>query len=148
MFTQETRKSLDRHTILYTTMVELSKTLGLQNCAIWMPNEIKTEMNLTHELKGRNYSYNFTIPITDPDVVRIKGSDGVNILKPSSVLATASNAEYAEPGLVAAIRMPMLRESNFKGGTPELVHTCYAILVCVLPSEQHRSWSNLELEIV
>ncbi|MBA0830864.1 hypothetical protein Goarm_015365 [Gossypium armourianum] len=148
MLTQEIRKSLDRHTILYTTMVELSKTLGLQNCAVWMPNEIKTKMNLTHELKGRNFSYNFTIPITDPDVVRIKESDGVNILEPDSSLATASNGEYGEPGPVAAIRMPMLRVSNFKGGTPELVQTCYAILVCVLPSEQNRSWSNQELEIV
>ncbi|XVF38396.1 hypothetical protein REPUB_Repub20aG0098000 [Reevesia pubescens] len=148
MLTQEIRKSLDRHTILYTTMVELSKTLGLQNCAVWMPNEIKTEMNLTHEPKGRNYSYNITIPITDPDVIWIKGNDGVNILKPDSALATASNGEFGEPGPVAAIRMPMLRVSNFKGGTPELVQTCYAILVCVLPSEQHRSWSNQELEIV
>ncbi|XVE65884.1 hypothetical protein DITRI_Ditri08aG0035300 [Diplodiscus trichospermus] len=148
MLTQEIRKSLDRHNILYTTMVELSKTLGLQNCAVWMPNEIKTEMNLTHELKGGNYLYNLTIPITDPDVVRINGSDGVNILKPDSALATASNREYGVPGPVAAIRMPMLCVSNFKGGTPELVHTYYAILVCVLPSEQHRSWSNQELEIV
>ncbi|XVF62929.1 hypothetical protein PTKIN_Ptkin09bG0048300 [Pterospermum kingtungense] len=148
MLTQEIRKSLDRHTILYTTMVELSKTLGLQNCAIWMPNEVKTEMNLTHELKGRNYSYNLTIPITDPDVMRIKGSEAVNILEPDSVLATASNGEYGDQGPVAAIRMPMLRVSNFKGGTPELVQTCYAILVCVLPSELHRSWSNQELEIV
>ncbi|KAK8709682.1 hypothetical protein V6N13_060692 [Hibiscus sabdariffa] len=148
MLTQEIRKSLDRHTILYTTMVELSKTLGLQNCAVWMPNEIKSEMNLTHELKGRNYSYNFTIPISDPDVSRIKGSDGVNILDSDSALATASNGESGEPGPVAAIRMPMLRVSNFKGGTPELVQTCYAILVCVLPSEQNRLWSNQELEIV
>ncbi|OMO54801.1 hypothetical protein CCACVL1_27566 [Corchorus capsularis] len=148
MLTQEIRKSLDRHTILYTTLVELSKTLGLQNCAVWMPNEIKTEMNLTHELNERNFTYNNKIPITDPDVVRIKGSDGVNILKPDSLLATASNGESGEQGPVAAIRMPMLRVSNFKGGTPELVQTCYAILVCVLPSEQPRSWSNQELEIV
>ncbi|KAK8507266.1 hypothetical protein V6N13_070053 [Hibiscus sabdariffa] len=148
MLTQEIRKSLDRHTILYTTMVELSKTLGLQNCAVWMPNENKTEMNLTHELKGRNYSYNFTIPISVPDVVRIKGSDEVNILDSDSALATASNGESGEPGPVAAIRMPMLRVSNFKGGTPELVQTYYAILVCVLPNEQDRLWSNQELEMV
>ncbi|OMO95528.1 hypothetical protein COLO4_15820 [Corchorus olitorius] len=148
MLTQEIRKSLDRHTILYTTLVELSKTLGLQNCAVWMPNEIKTEMYLTYDLNQRNYTNNYTIPITDPDVVRIKGSDRVNILKPDSLLATASNGESSEPGPVAAIRMPMLRVSNFKGGTPELVQTCYAILVCVLPSEQPRSWSNQELEIV
>ncbi|KAE8717646.1 Ethylene receptor 2 [Hibiscus syriacus] len=148
MLTREIRKSLDRHTILYTTMVELSKTLCLQNCAVWMPNEIKTEMNLTHELNARNHSCNFTIPISDRDVVRIKQSDEVNILDPDSVLATASNGESGEPGPVAAIRMPMLRVSNFKGGTPEVVQTCYAILVCVLPSEQNRSWTNQELEMV
>jgi ethylene receptor len=74
MLTQEIRKSLDRHTILYTTLVELSKTLGLQNCAVWMPNEIRTQMDLTHELNRGNYlsSDNLSIPITDPDVVRIK----------------------------------------------------------------------------
>ncbi|KAJ0093583.1 hypothetical protein Patl1_25185 [Pistacia atlantica] len=150
MLTQEIRKSLDRHTILYTTLVELSKTLGLQNCAVWMPNEIKTEMNLTHELNGRNYSdlCNCSIPITDPDVLRIKGSDGVHILEPSSALATASSVESGEPGPVAAIRMPMLRVSNFKGGTPELVQACYSILVLVLPSGEPRTWSNQELEIV
>lgn len=151
MLTQEIRKSLDRHTILYTTLVELSKTLNLQNCAVWMPNEIKTEMHLTHELDGRNYSnlYNRPIPITDPDVVMIERSDGVNILGPDSLLAMASSGESGEPGPVAAIRMPMLGASNFKGGTPpELVPTCYAILVCVLPSGQSRTWNNQEIEIV
>ncbi|XP_044485748.1 ethylene receptor 2-like [Mangifera indica] len=150
MLTQEIRKSLNRHTILDTTLVELSKTLGLQNCAVWMPNEIKTEMNLTHELNGRNYLdlCNCSIPITDPDVKRIKGSDGVTILEPSSALATASSVESCEPGPVAAIRMPMLRVSNFKGGTPEPFQACYAILVLVLPSGQPRTWSNQELEIV
>lgn len=150
MLTQEIRKSLDRHTILYTTLVELSNTLGLQNCAVWMPNEIKPEMNLTRKLNGRNYSdmCSCSIPITDQDVVRIKGSDGVNILGPDSELAAASSGESVESGPVAAIRMPMLRVSNFKGGTPELVSACYAILVLVLPNEQFRTWSNQELEIV
>ncbi|XP_039063476.1 protein EIN4-like isoform X1 [Hibiscus syriacus] len=146
MLTQEIRKLLDRHNILYTTMVELSKTLGLQNCAVWMPNEIKTEMNLTHGLTGRNFSYNFTIPITDPDVAWIKRTEGVHILKLDSALATLTYGEF-EPGPVAAIRLPMLRICNFKGGTPEQVQTYYSILVCVLPSEQQRSWSNQELEI-
>ncbi|KDP40293.1 hypothetical protein JCGZ_02291 [Jatropha curcas] len=147
MLTREIRKSLDRHTILYTTLVELSKTLGLQNCAVWMPNEIRTEMNLTHELNGGNVD-NCSIPITDPDIVRIKGSDGVNILRPESALATASSGNSGEPGPVAAIRMPMLRVCNFKGGTPEIIQACYAILVLVLPGGQPRSWTNQELEII
>lgn len=149
MLTQEIRKSLDRHTILSTTLFELSETLGLQYCAVWMPNENKTEMILTHELKGRNYShmYNFSIPINDSDVVHIKGSDGVNILRPDSALVHASG-DSGEPGPVAAIRMPMLRVSNFKGGTPELIQTCYAILVLVLPGGHPRSWSSQDLEII
>lgn len=148
MLTQEIRKSLDRHTILYTTLVELSKTLGLQNCAVWMPNDNKTEMNLTHEAYGEKYSINHSIPITDPDVARIKISEEVNILSPDSALAPASNGVSGEPGSVAAIRVPMLRVSNFKGGTPETRQACYAILVLILPSGEPRSWSSQELEII
>ncbi|XP_047148666.1 ethylene receptor 2-like [Vigna umbellata] len=146
MLTQEIRKSLDRHKILYTTLVELSKTLGLQNCAIWMPNDEKTEMNLTHELNGRNA--NCSILITDPDVARIKGSDEVNVIDSDSVLATASSGDSGVAGPVAAIRMPMLRVSNFKGGTPELRQTCYAVLVLILPVTEAKSWSTQELEII
>ncbi|KAF8401843.1 hypothetical protein HHK36_012790 [Tetracentron sinense] len=150
MLTHEIRKSLDRHTILYTTLVELSKTLDLQNCAVWMPNENRTEMNLTHELKERNSSntYRPPIPVTDPDVLEIKGSEGVKILRPDSALGAASSGGSGEAGSVAAIRMPMLRVSNFKGGTPELIQTCYAILVLVLPSANAGVWSYQELEIV
>uniref|UniRef100_A0A7N0UE24 Ethylene receptor n=1 Tax=Kalanchoe fedtschenkoi TaxID=63787 RepID=A0A7N0UE24_KALFE len=148
MLTQEIRKSLDKHTILYTTLVELSETLDLKNCAVWMPNEERTKMNLTHELKGRNF-HNQTVPITDPDVVQIKRSDGVNILSTDSALGAASSGGGAgDAGPIAAIRMPMLRVSDFKGGTPEMIKTCYAILVLVLPNKPGRSWTKQELEIV
>ncbi|KAL3507686.1 hypothetical protein ACH5RR_033068 [Cinchona calisaya] len=150
MLTQEIRKSLDRHTILDTTLIELSKTLDLQNCAIWMPNENRTEMNLIHESRGRSSSdiYEFSIPTSDPDVREIEGCDGVKILELDSALAIASSGGNGEPGAVAAIRMPMLRVSNFNGGTPEMVPACYGILVLVLPGRQGRSWCNQELEIV
>ncbi|XP_038720892.1 ethylene receptor 2-like [Tripterygium wilfordii] len=147
MLTQEIRKSLDRHTILYTTLVELSKTLGLQTCAVWMPNETNSQMNLTHELNMRNF-YSCSLAITDPDVERITKSDGVNILVPDSALAVASCGQAGKSGPVAAIRVPVLHGSNFKGGTPELVHTCYGILALVLPCQQQRSWSNQEVEII
>ncbi|KAH6770015.1 Signal transduction histidine kinase [Perilla frutescens var. hirtella] len=150
MLTHEIRKYLDRHTILYTTLVELSKTLDLNNCVVWMPNAGRTQMNLTHELKEHNFpnTYNSIIPTSDPDVREIKGSDRVKILDSESSLALASSGGIGEPGSVAAIRMPMLRVSNFKGGTPEMVPACYAILVLVLPDGQGRSWSQQELEIV
>ncbi|KAL5770584.1 hypothetical protein ACOSP7_014738 [Xanthoceras sorbifolium] len=150
MLTREIRKSLDKHTILYTTLVELSKTLDLYNCAVWMPNEARTEMNLTHELKASssNDDFRLSIPINDHDVLEIRGSKGVRILMPDSALGVASGGGNDESGAVAAIRMPMLRVSNFKGGTPELVDTCYAILVLVLPNANSRVWSIEEMEIV
>nr|GMD75492.1 ethylene receptor 2-like [Ipomoea batatas] len=77
MLTQEIRKSLDRDTILETTLSELSKTLGLHNCAIWMPNQDRTVMNLTHE-----------------------ASDEVKLLEPSSPLAAASSGRSSEPGFL------------------------------------------------
>ncbi|GER56157.1 ethylene receptor [Striga asiatica] len=149
MLTQEIRRSLDRHTILYTTLVELSKTLGLKNCAIWMPNADKSdEMNLTHELKENNSKNNLNIATSDRDVNEIISNDGVKILNSDSALAVLSSGGCADPGSVAAIRMPMLRVSNFKGGTPGMVPACYAILVLVLPEGQNRTWTNHELEIV
>lgn len=150
MLTHEIRKSLDRHTILHTTMVELSKTLDLQTCAVWMPNENRTEVILTHGLKGRNFQSfsNCRVPYADPDVRKVKESNEVEILRPDSALGIASSGGLENHGAVAAIRMPMLKVSNFKGGTPELMQACYAILVLVLPSQQERSWTNQELEII
>ncbi|XP_007030485.2 PREDICTED: protein EIN4 isoform X1 [Theobroma cacao] len=147
MLTHEIRKSLDKHTILYTTLVELSKTLDLYNCAVWMPNENGSLMNLTHELKASSSRSFHSIPTNDPDVMEIKESEGVRILRPDSALGLASGSGSDEAGAVAAIRMPMLHGSNFKGGTPESVETCYAILVLVLPSS-NQGWSEPEMEIV
>lgn len=149
MLTRQIRKTLDKHTILYTTLVQLSKTLDLQNCAVWMPNENKTMMNLTHELKSDSRKiYSTSIPMDEPDVREVSDSKGVRILRPDSALGVASSGGLGDPGSVAAIRMPMLNVSNFKGGTPELVQTCYAILVLVLPNSEARFWSSSELEIV
>ncbi|GER56955.1 ethylene receptor [Striga asiatica] len=82
MLTQEIRKSLDRHTILHTTLVELSKALDLKNCAIWMPNADRTAMNLTHKVRGRTFSSSSSsvIPYGDPDVLEVKKGGGVRVL--------------------------------------------------------------------
>uniref|UniRef100_A0A0V0IXF0 Ethylene receptor n=1 Tax=Solanum chacoense TaxID=4108 RepID=A0A0V0IXF0_SOLCH len=149
MLTHEIRKSLDKHTILYTTLVELSKTLKLQNCAVWMPNESRSQMNLTHELSPSSAAESHrSLPINDPDVLEITKNKGVRILRQDSVLAASSSGGSGEPCAVAAIRMPLLRASDFKGGTPELVDTRYAILVLVLSSVDERVWSYDEMEIV
>nr|GMD69019.1 protein EIN4 [Ipomoea batatas] len=100
MLTLEIRKSLDKHTILYTTLVELSKTLNLQNCAVWMPSGNKAEMNLTHELNPCSAREHHSLSINDLDVLEITKNEGVRLLKQDSVLAAAdcwicSNMQYA-----------------------------------------------------
>lgn len=150
MLTQEIRKSLDKHTIAYTTLVELSRTLHLQNCVVWMLDGRKGKMNLTHELK-RSSSGNFPICISVDDLVVIetRKRKGVRILRPDSALGMASSGGLGKPGPAAAIRMSILHASNFKGGSPEVVHeTSYAILVLVLPNMESGDWSYHELEIV
>ncbi|RDY01649.1 Protein EIN4, partial [Mucuna pruriens] len=149
MLTCEIRKSLDKHTILYTTLVELSKALDLHNCAVWMPDNNGREMHLTHELKPISArGFHSSIPISDPDVLDIKKSKGVWILGPDSALGAASSGGPGDSGAVAAIRMPILHVSNFKGGTPEFVETPYGVLVLVLPSSNSRTWTSHEMEIV
>lgn len=151
MLTREIRKSLDKHTILYTTLVELSKALDLYNCAVWMPNEERREMYLTYELKPNNAkSFQNSIPMNDLDVLEIRKTKWVKILRHDSALGAASSGGSGSRyfGAVAAVRMPLLHVSNFKGGTPEFVETCYAILVLVLPSSNSRVWTNQEIGIV
>lgn len=146
MLTQEIRKSLDRHTVLYTTLVELSRVLDLQNCAVWMPTEDKVAMHLTHELRRGGSVDGLSIAVDDADIVEVRRSDDVKLLGPDSALASASGGGKEDTGTVAAIRMPLLKVSDFKGGTPEVIQTSYAVLVLVPPSG--KNWGAHELEIV
>jgi ethylene receptor len=145
MLTQEIRRSLDRHTVLYTTLIELSRVLALNNCAVWMPSEDKSGMCLTHELR-RGGDGEAVVSADDKDVLEVKSSDGVKLLPPESVLGSTSGGGEEGTGTVAAIRMPMLKVADFKGGTPEVIQTSYAVLVLVPPSD--RNWAQHELEIV
>uniref|UniRef100_A0ACD5Z9B4 Uncharacterized protein n=1 Tax=Avena sativa TaxID=4498 RepID=A0ACD5Z9B4_AVESA len=148
MLTQEIRKSLDRHTVLYTTLIELSRVLDLKNCAVWMPaaDDGKPAMHLTHELRRGGSVDGLAITVDDADVVEVRRSDDVRLLGPDSALASASGGGKEDTGTVAAIRMPMLKVSDFKGGTPEVIQTSYAVLVLVPPSG--KNWGAHELEIV
>uniref|UniRef100_A0A0D9VMT3 Ethylene receptor n=1 Tax=Leersia perrieri TaxID=77586 RepID=A0A0D9VMT3_9ORYZ len=142
MLTHEIRKSLDRHTVLYTTLIELSRVLGLKNCAVWMPAGDGV-MCLTHELRRDGSGGGGVVGVDDADVVEVRGSDGVKLLRGDSVLAAASGGG----GEVAAIRMPMLKVADFKGGTPEVIQTSYAVLVLV-PPDDDKGWGPHEMEIV
>lgn len=60
MLTNEIRSSLDRHTILNTTLVELAKTMELANCTVWEPNAEGDAVKLTHELDRRYLQVSFS----------------------------------------------------------------------------------------
>uniref|UniRef100_A0ACD5ZBG0 Uncharacterized protein n=2 Tax=Avena sativa TaxID=4498 RepID=A0ACD5ZBG0_AVESA len=93
------------------------------------------------------------ISTDDPDVVDVMASETAKVLRPGSALATVSSGGLQPPGAVAAIRIPMLKVSNFDGRkTP--VASSYAILVLVLRNKERsgsissRQWGSQDLEVV
>nr|GLL47199.1 hypothetical protein DM860_017457 [Ipomoea trifida] len=48
-----------------TTLVELGRTLGLEECALWMPTRTELELQLSYTLRHQN-PVGFTIPIHLP----------------------------------------------------------------------------------
>jgi ethylene receptor len=63
----------------------------------------------------------------DAVVLEVRGSNDIKLLLPASVLGLASGGGNEGTGTVAAIRMPMLKVADFKGGTPEVIKTSYAV---------------------
>uniref|UniRef100_A0ACD5YX13 Uncharacterized protein n=1 Tax=Avena sativa TaxID=4498 RepID=A0ACD5YX13_AVESA len=79
-------------------------------------------------------------------------SEAAKVLRPGSALAMASSGGLQPPGAVAAIRIPMLKISNFDGRKAP-VASSYAILVLVLrnklePYRCSREWGSQDLEVV
>lgn len=150
MLTQEIRRSLDRHTILAIMLEELGKILHLENCTIWMPNTERTSMELTHELKRRDLQEHMPVLVSAGDeLVQAVQSSNKAIAVPSySVLGVASSHDTALVGPMVAVRLPLLRCSNFKGGTPQRLDTLYAVMVLSLPKGTGREWGPSELGIV
>nr|AAL40904.1 ethylene receptor [Petunia x hybrida] len=70
MLTHEIRSTLDRHTILKTTLVELGRALGLEECALWMPTRTGLELQLSYTLRHQN-PVGFTVPIQLPFMPRL-----------------------------------------------------------------------------
>ncbi|WOL14916.1 ethylene receptor 2-like [Canna indica] len=143
MLTADIRRSLDRNTILATTLVRLSDALSLLECAIWMPNS-SSSMSLTHQLHHRLLPP-VSVSTGDADVMAIISCRGVVILGQNSNLVRAT-VETEAIGTVAATRVPLLKVSNFGGGAADLMESPYAILVAVLPHEEVRIWTSHELE--
>lgn len=148
MLTHEIRSTLDRHTILKTTLVELGRTLGLEECALWMPTRTGLELQLSYTLRHQN-PVGFTVPIHLPVISQVFSTNRAVKISPNSPVARLRPAGKYMPGEVVAIRVPLLHLSNFQiNDWPELSTKRYALMVLMLPSDSARQWHIHELELV
>nr|CAC48385.1 ethylene receptor [Fragaria x ananassa] len=145
MLTHEIRSTLDRHTILKTTLVELGRTLGLEECALWMPCRSGMNLQLSHTL---NYDAQIgsTVPFSLPIVNEVFKSSQAMRIPYTCPLARIRPlvGRYMQPEIVA-LRVPLLNHSNFQmNDWPDV----YAIMVLILPTDSTRKWRDHELELV
>lgn len=149
MLTHEIRNTLDRHTILKTTLVELGRTLALEECALWMPSRTGMNLELSHTL---NYQIKVgsTVLLNQPIVNEVFNSARAMRIPYTCPLARIRPlvGRYV-PHEVVAVRVPLLDLSNFQTNDwPDLSAKSYAIMVLILPTASARKWRDHELELV
>ncbi|GAV63401.1 Response_reg domain-containing protein/HisKA domain-containing protein/GAF domain-containing protein/HATPase_c domain-containing protein [Cephalotus follicularis] len=149
MLTHEIRSTLDRHTILKTTLIELGRTLALEECALWMPTRTGLELQLAYTLRQQN-PVGYTVPIQLPVINQVFRSNHAVKISPNCPVARIRPlAGKYMPGDVVAVRVPLLHLSNFQiNDWPELSTKRYALMVLMLPSDSARQWHVHELELV
>ncbi|CAN0913917.1 Ethylene receptor [Linum grandiflorum] len=148
MLTHEIRSTLDRHTILKTTLVELGRTLSLEECALWMPTRTGLELQLAYTLRQQN-PVGYTVPIHLPVINQVFSGNRAMKISPNSPVARLRPIAGKYPGEVVAVRVPLLHLSNFQiNDWPELSTKRYALMVLMLPSDSARQWHAYELELV
>lgn len=149
MLTHEIRSTLDRHTILKTTLIELGRTLALEECALWMPTRTGLELQLSYTLRQQN-AVEYTVPIHLPVINDVFSSNHAVRITPNCPVARIRPlAGKYMPGEVVAVRVPLLHLSNFQiNDWPELSTKRYALMVLMLPSDSARQWHVHELELV
>ncbi|KAG9159906.1 hypothetical protein Leryth_005666 [Lithospermum erythrorhizon] len=150
MLTHEIRSTLDRHTILRTTLVELGRTLDLEECALWMPSRRGPNLEVTYTLCNL-IAVGSTVPINLSVVSQIFHSgDAIRIPHtcPLARMNTPVGRRYVPPEVVA-VRVPLLDLSNFHSNDwRESSPKKYAVMVLILPSNGIRKWRDHELELV
>ncbi|KAK4276142.1 hypothetical protein QN277_019127 [Acacia crassicarpa] len=150
MLTHEIRSTLDRHTILKTTLVELGRTLRLEECALWMPLRSGLNLQLSHTL---NYQVQVgsSVPTNQPIVNEVFNSPRAIRIPHTCPLARIRPlvGRHVPPPEVVAVRVPLLHLSNFQiNDWPDLSAKSYAIMVLILPTDGARKWRDHELELV
>ncbi|XP_028085553.1 probable ethylene response sensor 1 [Camellia sinensis] len=148
MLTHEIRSTLDRHTILKTTLVELGRTLNLEECALWMPLRRGMNLQLSHTLNNL-IPIGSTVPINLPIVNEVFNSAEAIRIPHTCPLARIRPVGRYVPPEVVAVRVPLLHLSNFQiNDWPELSTKSYAVMVLILPLDGIRKWRDHELELV
>jgi ethylene receptor len=149
MLTHGIRRTLDRHTILRTTLVELGKTLCLEECALWMPSQSGLYLQLSHTLSHK-IQVGSSVPINLPIINELFNSAQAMHIPHSCPLAKIGPpvGRYSPPEVVS-VRVPLLHLSNFQGSDwSDLSGKGYAIMVLILPTDGARKWRDHELELV
>ncbi|MCL7031057.1 hypothetical protein MKW94_007577 [Papaver nudicaule] len=150
MLTHEIRSTLDRHTILKTTLVELGRTLDLEECALWMPSRNGSTLQLSHTLRHQ-IPVGSTVQINLPIVTQIFNSnEAIQIPHNSPLARIRTTAGRFAPPEVVAVRVPLLHLSSFQiDDWPEhSANYAYAVMVLMLPTDSARKWHTNELELV
>ncbi|KAL9247144.1 hypothetical protein vseg_020607 [Gypsophila vaccaria] len=149
MLTHEIRSTLDRHTILKTTLVELGRTLNLEECAIWMPSQTGMTMRLSHAL-NHPMVVGSTVSMNDSNIAEIFNNSGAVRIPYTCTLVRSMPiaGRYGAPDVVA-IRVPLLHHSNFQiNDWPDVSAKNYAVMVLISPSDSVRKFRDHELELV
>ncbi|XP_054818693.1 ethylene response sensor 1-like [Prosopis cineraria] len=149
MLTHEIRSTLDRHTILKTTLVELGRTLRLEECALWMPSRSGLNLQLSHTLHYQ-VQVGSAVPTNQPIVNDVFNSPRAMRIPHTCPLAKIGPlvGRYVPPEVVA-VRVPLLHLSNFQiNDWPDLSARSFAIMVLILPTDSARKWRDHELELV
>lgn len=149
MLTHEIRSTLDRHTILKTTLVELGRTLDLEECTLWMPSQTSMTMRLSHTL-NHSMVVGSTVSMNLPFITEIFNNSGaVRIPHTCPLVRTRPAAGRYVPPDVVAVRVPLLHHSNFQiNDWPDVSAKTYAVMVLVSPSDGVRKFRDHELELV
>lgn len=149
MLTHEIRSTLDRHTILKTTLVELGRTLALEECVLWMPSQTGMTVRLSHSL-NHSMAIGSTVPMNLPVIAEIVNSSGaVRIPHTCPLVRTRPvGGRLASPDVVA-VRVPLLHHSNFQiNDWPDISARSYAVMVLISPPDGLRKFRDHELELV
>jgi ethylene receptor len=149
MLTHEIRSTLDKNTILKTTLVELGKTLSLEECNLWMPTKNGQELQLSHTLRQTDFGL-ITVPIHHTTIKQVFSSNRAVVISPNSpvCISRPRQGKYVI-GDVVAVRVPLLYLTNFHPGDwPDSSNRPFALMVLMLPSDSARRWHVYELELV